>query len=141
MAAQLELAGGDAAAYDAEIRPALTLEAIAEIQDAGIEPDIWKIEGLDRRTQCELLSGVIRRGGRTGVTAVVLGRGADDAKVEHWLSEAAGVPGYRGFAIGRTIWWSAVEAFRDGSMGRETAAADIAARYRRFVDLYESRAG
>lgn len=138
---QLELAGGDPAAYDAEIRPALTLEAIAEIQDAGIEPDIWKIEGLDRRSQCRLLAGLIRRGGRSGVTAVVLGRGADADKVDHWLSEAAAVEGYRGFAIGRTIWWNAVEGYRDGTMGREAAAADIAARYRHFIDLYETTAG
>ena len=29
--------------------------AIAEIQDAGIEVDIWKIEGVDERSDCEML--------------------------------------------------------------------------------------
>jgi myo-inositol catabolism protein IolC len=138
---QLVLAGGDAAAYDAEIRPTLTLEAIAEIQAAGIQPDIWKIEGLERASQCELLAGLIRRDGRDGVMAVVLGRGADDAKVDHWLEQGAGVDGYDGFAIGRTIWWQGVEGYKDGTLDREAAAADIAGRYRHFIDLYERASG
>lgn len=138
---QLSLAGGDATAYDAEIRPTLTLQAIAEIQEAGIQPDIWKIEGLERAAQCALLAGLIRRDGRDGVMAVVLGRGADDAKVDHWLQQGAGVDGYRGFAIGRTIWWHGVEGYKDGALDREAAAADIAARYRHFIDLYERASG
>jgi 5-dehydro-2-deoxygluconokinase len=134
---QMALVGGDAKAYDTEARPYLTLEAIDEIQAAGIEPDIWKIEGLDRAASCRLLSGLARRDGRDGVIAVVLGRGADDAAVDHWLREGAGVPGYAGFAIGRSIFRAAVEGIRDGTMAREAAVADIAANYRRFIDVYE----
>jgi myo-inositol catabolism protein IolC len=26
--------------------------AIQELEDAGVEPDIWKVEGLDRREGC-----------------------------------------------------------------------------------------
>jgi 5-dehydro-2-deoxygluconokinase len=134
---QLMLVGGETPAYDAEVRPYLTLEAIAEIQDAGIEPDIWKIEGLDRRIDCELLARLIRRDGRDGVSAVVLGRGADDTKVAVWLEQGAGVAGYIGFAIGRTIWWHGVEGFKDGSLSREMAVASIASNYRRFIDIYQ----
>ncbi len=134
---QMEIVGGDVKAYDTEARPYLTLEAMDEIQAAGIEPDIWKIEGLDRAASCGLLSGIARRGGRDGVIAVVLGRGADDAAVDHWLREGAGVEGYAGFAIGRSIFRAAVEGIRDGSMARDAAVADVAANYRRFVDVYE----
>ena len=134
---QMELAGGDAKAYDTEIRPYVTLQAIEEIQAAGIEPDIWKIEGLDRAKSCELLSGLVRREGRDGVVAVVLGRGADDAAVDHWLRQGAGVDGYAGFAIGRSIFRAGVEGIRDGTMQRSAAIADVAANYRRFVDVYE----
>ncbi len=122
--------------YDSEIRPYLTLAAIRQILDAGVEPDIWKIEGLDRRRSCELLSGLIRSEGRDDVIAVVLGRGADDAKVDHWLQTGAGVPGYAGFAIGRSIWWAGVEGFKDGTMTRDEAVASIAGNYRRFIDVY-----
>ena len=28
-------------------------QTIRELQDTGVEPDVWKIEGLDRRADCE----------------------------------------------------------------------------------------
>src|SRR5258708_37590841 len=88
--AQLASVGGDTARYDAELRPALMRQAIAEIQDSGIEVDIWKIEGVDERSDCEMLAAQTRVGGRDGVGCVVLRRGADDAKVDEWLT--AGCP-------------------------------------------------
>ncbi len=123
--------------YDTEIRPYLTLQAIRQILDAGVEPDIWKIEGLDRRRSCELLSGLVRSDERDDVIAVVLGRGADDAKVDHWLRMGSGVNGYAGFAIGRSIWWGGVEGFKNGTMSRADAVASISANYRRFIDVYQ----
>jgi myo-inositol catabolism protein IolC len=137
---QLALVGGSGADYDAHVRPCLMLETIYELQEAGVEPDVWKIEGIDAREDCELISRLVRRDGRDGVKAVVLGRGADDAKVEHWLRMGAAVPGYVGFAIGRTIWWDGVKAWKEGSMTRLEAVAAIAASYRRFIDIYEEAA-
>ena len=93
---QMKLVGGDGTAYDEELRPHLTLGTIQEILDAGVDPDIWKIEGLDRQRSCELLADLVRRDGRDDVVAVVLGRGADDAKVDHWLRMGAPVKGYSG---------------------------------------------
>ena len=133
---QIEAAGGDEDRWDSEERPKLMKSAIEELQAAGVEPDIWKIEGIDRREDCETISATTRAGGRDGVACVVLGRGADDAKVDHWLRMGAGVPGYVGFAIGRSIWWNPLQAFVDGNLGREEAAKQIAANYRRFIDVY-----
>lgn len=135
---QLTLVGGDATAYDSEVRPYLTLQAIDEIQGAGVEPDIWKIEGLDRTESCRLLADLIRRDGRDGVVAVVLGRGADDAKVDHWLETGAPVTGYSGFAIGRSIWSNEVRAWSVGDLDHDEATGSIAANFRRFIDVYES---
>ena len=136
--AQLEAVGGDEGRYDVEVRPGLMQRAIAELQAAGIEPDIWKIEGLDRREDCEMIAAQTRSGeGREGVVCVVLGRGADDAAVDHWLRTGAGVPGYVGFAIGRSIWWDPLKEYVDGSLPRDEAAARIGAKYRRFIDVYE----
>lgn len=135
--AQLEAVGGDEDRYDAEVRPGLMARAITEFQDAGIEADVWKIEGIDRREDCEMIAKTARRDGRDGVACVVLGRGADNAKVEHWLRQGAGVPGYIGFAIGRTIWWDQLKGYLDGSLPREEAAKQIAANYRHFIDVYE----
>ena len=128
---------GDKDRYDTELRPQLTIGAIKEIQDFGVEPDIWKIEGLDDAGDCERLSETIRTGeGRDAVCAVVLGRGADDAKVDHWLQTGAPVDGYQGFAIGRSIWSDEVDAFVDGSRGREEAARNIGENFLRFVNVY-----
>jgi myo-inositol catabolism protein IolC len=135
-AEQIEAAGGDEERWDSEERPKLMKAAIEALQAAGVEPDIWKIEGIDRREDCETISAAARAGGRDGVACVVLGRGADDAKVDHWLKMGAGVPGYIGFAIGRSIWWDPLKAFVDGNLGREEAAKQIASNYRRFIDIY-----
>lgn len=136
--AQLESVGGDADRYDTEVRPGLMVESIGALQQAGVEPDIWKIEGIDRREDCERISAQVRSGGRDGVGCVVLGRGADDAKVHHWLRRGAGVPGYLGFAIGRTIWWDAIKGYRAGDLDREQAAAQVACNYRKNIEVYDS---
>jgi myo-inositol catabolism protein IolC len=137
---QLEQVGGDSDRYDAELRPELMRRAIAELQDAGIEADIWKIEGIDTQEDCDRIAQTARRDGRDGVVCVVLGRGADDAKVEHWLRQGAPVDGYAGFAIGRTIWWDALKGFLDGSIEREAAAQQVADNYLRFVQIYDQAA-
>jgi myo-inositol catabolism protein IolC len=134
---QLDAVDADVGRYDRELRPGLMVRAIRELQAAGIEPDIWKIEGLDRSDDCVAVSDAARAGGRAGVACVVLGRGADQAAVDHWLRTASGVPGYVGFAIGRSIWWDPLRAFVDGASSREEAAARISSNYRRFIDVYE----
>jgi myo-inositol catabolism protein IolC len=137
--AQLESVGGDTDRYDAELRPELMRRAIAAIQDFGVEVDIWKIEGVDARADAETLAQQTRTGaGRENVVCVLLGRGASDAKVDHWLREAAPVEGFVGFAIGRSIWWDALKGFLDGSVSREEAQNKIADNYLRFIQVYES---
>ena len=135
---QLQRVDGDSSRYDLEIRPGLVIEAIRELQAAGVEPDIWKIEGLDRREDCERVAAQARSGGRDGVACIVLGRGADEARVVEWLEAAAGLAGYIGFAVGRTLWWNELEAEVAGRLEREDAARRIAANYRRMIAAYAS---
>ena len=139
--AQLQAVDGDTDRYDTELRPELMRGAIAAIQDAGIEVDIWKIEGVDERADCEMLVKQARSGGRDGVVCVVLGRGADDAKVDHWLEQAAPVDGFIGFAIGRSIWWNPLKQYVDGKIERSEGARQIAENYSRFVKVYERAEG
>lgn len=137
-ARQKDLVAGDIDAYDRQIRPALMLETIEELRGAGVEPDIWKIEGIDASDDCRLVADLARASGRDRVACVVLGRGADEARVDHWLSAAAPVPGYAGFAIGRSIWWEAVAGWRDERLTTADAAARIGETYRRFIDVYQA---
>ncbi|HET6449016.1 MAG TPA: DUF2090 domain-containing protein, partial [Conexibacter sp.] len=132
--------GGDVDRYDSELRPELMRRAIEAIQDFGIEVDIWKIEGVDAQADAQMLAEQTRSGeGRENVVCVLLGRGASDAKVDHWLREAAPVDGFVGFAIGRSIWWDALRGFLDGSLAREDAASQIAENYLRFIRVYEQQ--
>jgi 5-dehydro-2-deoxygluconokinase len=135
--AQLDQLKGDKNAYDLELRPRLMVGAIEKLQDAGVEPDLWKIEGLDRREDCERIVAAVRRGGRDKVSCIVLGRGEDDAKVHEWLSIAATVPGFVGFAVGRTDFWEPLVGWRAKKTTREAAVAEIARRYREFADIFE----
>jgi myo-inositol catabolism protein IolC len=135
---QLERFEGDEDRYDTELRPELMMEAILQLQNGGVEPDIWKIEGISDREACREIAQLVRRGGRDRVSCVVLGRGASDAKVDEWLRAAAGLEGYVGFAIGRSIFGEAVNAYAAGDeFDRGAAVESIASKYRRFIDVYE----
>jgi myo-inositol catabolism protein IolC len=134
---QLDRLKGDRKAYDAQLRPRLMVETIERLQDAQVEPDLWKIEGLDRREDCEKIVAAARRGGRAKVGCIILGRGEDDSKVREWLTTAASVPGFIGFAVGRTDFWDPLIAWRANKSAREGAVREIARRYREFVDIFE----
>jgi 5-dehydro-2-deoxygluconokinase len=137
--AQLDKLKGDKQAYERDLRPQLMVRAIRELQDAGVEPDLWKIEGLDRREDCENMVAAARRGGRDKVSCIILGGGENDAKVHEWLATAASVPGFVGFAVGRTVFWQPLVDWRAKKITREQAVDQMAKRYREFVDIFESR--
>ncbi len=135
---QLASVDGDSDRYDAELRPELMRRAIEDIQNYGIEVDIWKIEGVDEREDAAMLAEQTRSGeGRSGVVCVLLGRGASTEKVEHWLRQASPVDGFIGFAIGRSIWWDPLKAYLENELERGAAAEQIAENYLHFVRVYE----
>ena len=132
---------GDQRLYDRELRPALMIGAIRQLQAAGVEPDVWKVEGLASRDDCAALVATARSGGRDKVGCIVLGRGADEAGIIAWLRAAAPVAGFIGFAVGRTTFWDSLVALRDGKLPREQAVATIAARYVEWVRIFREAAG
>ena len=135
--AQMERLKGDQKAYDLELRPKLMVQTIEELQDAGVEPDVWKIEGLDRREDCEAMVSAAHRAGRDKVGCIILGRGEDDKKVREWLTTAAGVKGFIGFAVGRTDFWEPLVNLRANRTTRQATVEEIARRYREFVGIFE----
>ena len=138
--AQLDRIGGNKKDYDRKLRPELMVRAIRELQDAGIEPEVWKIEGIDETGDCAQVAAAARRGGRDRVGCIVLGRGEDDVKVRQWLKTAAAVPGFIGFAVGRTSFWGPLTDWKDGRLSRDGAVSEIARRYRDWVDIFEAAA-
>ncbi len=135
---QLERFQGDKKAYDLQLRPQLMVQAIEQLQDAGVEPDVWKIEGLDRRDECEKIVAAARRGGRNEVGCIILGRGEDDKKVQEWLTTASTVHGFIGFAVGRTSFWNPLIDWRSKKITRDAAEAEISHRYQQFVEIFET---
>jgi 5-dehydro-2-deoxygluconokinase len=137
---QLDRLNGDKKAYDVQLRPRLMVETIQQLQDVGVEPDVWKIEGLDSRKACENIVAAARRGGRDKVGCIILGRGEDDQKVREWLATASGIPGFIGFAVGRTSFWDSLVSWRAKKITRKDAVNEVARRYREFVDIFEEKA-
>ena len=135
---QLASVENDQARYDSEIRPKLAVKVVEEMRERGADPDIWKIEGLDTPEDCEKVAHAIRTGDREDVIAVVLGRGASDEKVNEWLRAGSSVEGYKGFAIGRSIFWDALKSFHEREKSREEAVEEIAQSYLGFLSVYQN---
>jgi myo-inositol catabolism protein IolC len=134
---QLKQTNGDNKIYELEIRPSLVVEAIQQLQDAQIEPDVWGVEGLERREDCEKIVVAARRHGRDKVGCIVLGEAEDDRKVRWMLTTAAGMPGFIGFAVGRTIFWQPVSQWLARQIAPKAAVAEISQHFRDYVNVFE----
>jgi myo-inositol catabolism protein IolC len=130
---QLEQVEGDTNAYDLQLQPRLMVQAMQALQDAGVEPDVWKVEGLDRREDAVKLVEVARRGGRDTVGLIVLGRSAERDRVVHWPKTAASVAGFIGFAVGRTSFWQPLVDFEAKRISQEEAATQLADNFEAWI--------
>ena len=137
--AQLERVGGNKGRFDEELRPALMVRAIEELHARGVEPDVWKIEGIEDEAGCRRVAAAARADGRDHVGCIVLGRGENERKVLDWLRVARGVPGYIGFAVGRTTFWDALVGLKERHLDRAAAAGMVADNYRRWIELFEKQ--
>lgn len=139
-ASQLESVGGNKGDYDLNLRPKLMVQAMKQLQDYGIEPDIWKVEGVERADDSRALVTQAQAGGRkAGI--ITLGRGENKEKVREWVKVGAKIPGVVGFAVGRTIFWDAIKGFKEKTLTRAQAVQMVADNYKEFVDLWTSEKG
>jgi 5-dehydro-2-deoxygluconokinase len=122
-------------AYDRELRPKLMVKAIEQIQDAGVEPTIWKLEGVEKADDAKAVVKAAQRNGRkAGV--ITLGRGESKEKVQEWLKVGAQIPGVIGFAVGRTIFWEPLAEHRSGKIDKQAAIEGVARNYAEFAKLW-----
>jgi myo-inositol catabolism protein IolC len=130
---QLQRAGSQEA-YDRDLRPELVTDVIAVNQQAGVEPTLWKIEGLETTAAARDVVSAAKAGGRT-TDCIVLGRDAPRDVLDHWLAIAAPVPGFVGFAVGRSIWEDPLTRHRmDGDDTKLVEA--VADNYLHFARVY-----
>lgn len=122
--------------FDAEMRPKLAVEVISEFQEREIDPDVWKMEGMEKVEDYQMLAAQARANGREDVGIVILGRGADQKRVENWILTGAKVEGIIGFAVGRTIFWDPLIMFSEGKINREEAVDRISKNFIHFYNLF-----
>ena len=132
---QMERAGNDKSRYEHEIRPDLTVKALKEIQEAGVDPDIWKLEGMDSDDAMKKVSDQVRQGNENA-GIIILGRGESAEKAEQWLKTGAKSENAVGFAVGRTIFKDAVADYSSGKISRDDAVSKISRNYSFFVDVW-----
>ncbi len=137
---QLQQVVGDVHAYDLKLRPGLMKQAIEELQNRGVEPDVWKIEGLDRSEDCKTIAATARRNGRDKVGCIILGRGENEEKVIQWLTTAARVQGFIGFAVGRSSFLQSIVDLRSGKINRGEAVEQIKRKFMEWVGVFERAA-
>lgn len=135
-AGQLRTCEGSEDVFDETLRPDLVLRAMREIGDAGVRPRWWKVEGyrdVAVARAVALLGAEISTAG-----CLVLGRGADPARVEEWVRVAALSGGFCGFAVGRTIWTAPLGDFLARQIDRDEAVARIAHGYLSIVEAFRN---
>jgi len=133
---QLDVVSGDKDAYDQEMRPRLMELMMEELQAGGVEPDVWKIEGLDERQDYEMLAEQAKAQ-TDGSDIIILGRHADEDQVERWLEAGRDVEGVIGFAIGRTIFWDPLVEHKLGKISAEEAVMRIAKNYEHYYKVFK----
>lgn len=133
---QLESVQEDLHAYDIRLRPNLTVRTINELQEIGIEPDVWKLEGIDDTDAARRVVSQAKAGNRDNVGVIVLGRGENETRVRDWLTTGAQTEGVIGFAVGRTVFWQPLMDFKDGKTSRADAVDRIAETYQGFYRLF-----
>jgi myo-inositol catabolism protein IolC len=133
---QLAQVNNDLKRYDSELRPSLMVLAIKEIQTQGIEPAIWKVEGVTTTEDYKEIVKQARSNARDHVGLIVLGRGEDRETIKQWLSTAAMTSGFIGFAIGRTVWEDTLKKFKNSKISSNEASMEIAKNFKSFCDLW-----
>lgn len=132
---QLAEAGGSKEKYDREHRPKLMVKAMKQIQDARVEPTIWKLEGVEKLSDARAAVKQAQRDGRKAAI-ITLGRGESKEQVKKWLTVGAKIPGIIGFAVGRTIFLEPVVEYKEGKINKDASINKIAQNYHEFANLW-----
>lgn len=128
---QLHVVDGDVHRFESELRPQLTRQAMEEI-GARVGVDLWKLEHQD---SVESTDAAVQIAREQDSECILLGAGAPSDTVKGWLGRAA-AGGFIGFAIGRSIWWDAVQLGIAEPERRAEAQTMIASQYREFVQAF-----
>lgn len=135
------LADAEPDIFHDEILPVRLADAIRQLSSADIVPAMWKLDGLPRTGACAHVAAAVREGsgGTSGI--VMLGAGKDLDTVRGWFAAAAAHSAFCGFAVGRTIWWDAIEGYVVGTLSMDDAERTVGIRFAEVVAAYRSASG
>lgn len=133
---QLKEVGGNKNLFEASVRPNLTAKTIEELQNVGIEPDVWKIEGMEYSDSYKVISLQARKGDRGNVGIVILGRAQTQDKVDKWIKAGNNINGVIGFAVGRTVFWEPLINYKNGNIDKSKAIETICNNFIHFYNVF-----
>jgi myo-inositol catabolism protein IolC len=125
--------------YGRRMLPGLTKRAIAQLLDAGVDPDVWVIEGFEREDEYREVVKTAARGGRPA-RSFVRAAGHSDSTTRDLMSVGLSVPGILGVVLPRAPFWESAVAWMSGRTTRAVAVATVRAQVRDWVSALEEPA-
>jgi 5-dehydro-2-deoxygluconokinase len=110
---------------------------MGEIYKLGVKPDWWKLAAPNDAAGWALLDKTIREADPWCRGVLLLGLDAPEADLIRQLTAAAAQPICKGFAVGRSIFGAAAEAWLAGTMNDEAAVNQIASYYSRLIEAWQ----
>ena len=112
--------------------------ALAELYDAGLKPDWWKLEPQASVAAWQAIDAIIAARDPFCRGVVLLGLEAPIEALKDSFAAAQTAGRVRGFAVGRTIFAEAAERWLNGGIGDDEAVDEMAAKFGTLVDLWLS---
>jgi 5-dehydro-2-deoxygluconokinase len=116
-------------------------DALAELYDAGLKPDWWKLEPQASAAAWARIDRVIETRDPFCRGVVMLGLDAPQEALEAGFAAARQSRTVKGFAVGRTIFADAAKAWFAGTMDDQAAVADMTQRFGKLVEIWEGAGG
>jgi len=114
-----------------------TAAIIQRFYDLGVWPDWWKLEPAQSAAAWSETCAAIARNDPQTRGIVVLGLGEAEDRLASSFALAAGFPLVKGFAVGRTIFQTAAQAFFAGTLTGDEAIADMAGNFDRLCKIWD----
>ena len=112
--------------------------ALAELYDAGLKPDWWKLEPQASAAAWRTIDDIIAARDPFCRGVVLLGLEAPIGALKDSFAAAQAAGRVRGFAVGRTIFAEAAGRWLGGTIGDDEAIDWMATRFGTLVDLWLS---
>ncbi|SNT02329.1 bifunctional 5-dehydro-2-deoxygluconokinase/5-dehydro-2-deoxyphosphogluconate aldolase [Tropicimonas sediminicola] len=110
---------------------------IQRFYDIGVYPDWWKLEPMTTTSAWQQTCDTILRNDRYTRGIVILGLAAAEEDLAESFRVATRFPLVKGFAVGRTIFADAAQAWLKGDIGSDEAVAEMANRYARLCAVWD----